>query len=533
MQGKKHYQEKLFLNFQLSDRIPENNFYRRLKAQLDLSYLYATTADYYGDCGQKSIDPVVFMKLMLVGYLENICSDRRLISHCGMRIDILYFLGYDIDEELPWHSTLSRTRALLPEPIFVETFERVLQTCVDKGMVGGKNQSIDSAPVKANASLDSLAEKQLKKDLAGHIRKVKNEEENDDWTPKRPSKEDKSTPSEREIAADDRTLQQIKKREENWSNTQKRRPGNNDPRSKYISNKTHYSPVDPDARISVKPGKARKLNYQSQLAVDDKEHVITHIAGHYADKNDNQSLAETTDQLHWRLRRMGLVWKNLLADTGYSSGENYAYIERKGLMSYIPAHGQYKGGPEGFTYQEQGDYWECSQGIQAAFKQVIKEKSRTSYGKGYLLKKRYLTKGSDCKGCPIKSACIGKRREKKIEITYYKQEYDRAIARVNSGKGQYYKRKRSSTVEPVFGILTQFMGMAKVYTRGLDKANKCMLMSATAYNLKKLLNRKVKPKKLSAEKVLQKAKQQLQIVIDQIGFILSQINPPKMTNSYW
>ena len=270
MQGKKNYQEKLFLNFQLSDRIPENNFYRRLKEQLDLSYLYAITADYYGDCGQKSIDPVVFMKLMLLGYLENISSDRRLILHWGLRIDILYFLGYDIDEELPWHSTLSRTRALFPESIFQETFERVLQTCIEKGMVGGKNQSIDSAPVKANASLDSLAEKQLKQDIAGHIIKVKNEEENDDWTPKRPSKEDKSTQVEREISADDRTLQQIKKREANWSNTQKRRPGNNDPRSKYISNKTHYSPVDPDARISVKPGKARKLNYQSQLAVDDK-----------------------------------------------------------------------------------------------------------------------------------------------------------------------------------------------------------------------------------------------------------------------
>ena len=263
-----------------------------------------------------------------------------------------------------------------------------------------------------------------------------------------------------------------------------------------------------------------------------KEHVITHIAAHYADKNDNQSLEDTTDKLYWRLHRMGLNWKNLLADTGYSSGDNYAYLEQKGITSYIPPHGQYKGGPEGFEYNEEGDYWECSQGIQAEFKQVIKEKSRTSYGKGYLLKKRYLTKGSNCKACPIKTACIGKAREKKIEITYYKKEYDRAISRVNSGKGQYYKRKRSSTVEPVFGILTQFMGMAKIYTRGLDKANKCMLMSATAYNLKKLLKRKEKPIKTTNETMLQKTKKQLQKVIDQIGIILSQINPPKMTNSY-
>ncbi|MCB0482754.1 MAG: transposase, partial [Flavobacteriales bacterium] len=63
----------------MSDRVPENNFYRRLKSSLDLGYLYSETKEYYGDCGHKSIDPVVFMKLMLVGYLENISSERKLI----------------------------------------------------------------------------------------------------------------------------------------------------------------------------------------------------------------------------------------------------------------------------------------------------------------------------------------------------------------------------------------------------------------------------------------------------------------------
>ena len=69
MQGKKDYNEKLFMSFQLSDRVPENNFYRRLKQVLDLRFLYKLTHEYYGDCGQKSIDPVVFYKLCLVGYI--------------------------------------------------------------------------------------------------------------------------------------------------------------------------------------------------------------------------------------------------------------------------------------------------------------------------------------------------------------------------------------------------------------------------------------------------------------------------------
>ena len=110
MQGRKHYQEKLFTQFQLSDKVPEQNFYRRLKELLDLRWLYNKTKKYYGTEGQKSIDPVVFFKLILIGYLENLGSDRRIITTVSMRLDLLYFLSYDLDEELPWHSTISRTR---------------------------------------------------------------------------------------------------------------------------------------------------------------------------------------------------------------------------------------------------------------------------------------------------------------------------------------------------------------------------------------------------------------------------------------
>jgi len=67
MQGQKTYREKFFVNFHLSERVPEGNFYRRLKSSLDLEYLRTLTKDYYGIEGQKSIDPVVFFKLMLVG----------------------------------------------------------------------------------------------------------------------------------------------------------------------------------------------------------------------------------------------------------------------------------------------------------------------------------------------------------------------------------------------------------------------------------------------------------------------------------
>ena len=156
MQGKKDYQEKMFTSFQLSEHVPKDNFYRRLKGVLHLHFLIWTNKGLLWRKRPKSIDPVVFFKLCLIGYLENLTSDRQLIEHCSMRMDILYFLGYDIDESLPWHSTLSRTRQLYPESLFEQVFNEVLEQCISKGMVSGKIQAIDSAPVKANASMDSL-----------------------------------------------------------------------------------------------------------------------------------------------------------------------------------------------------------------------------------------------------------------------------------------------------------------------------------------------------------------------------------------
>ena len=91
MQGRKQYTEQLFKTFQLSERVPEDNFYRRLKDLPDLKWLYAATKKYYGTEGQASIDPVVFFKLMLIGYLENLGSDRRIINTISMRLDMLLY----------------------------------------------------------------------------------------------------------------------------------------------------------------------------------------------------------------------------------------------------------------------------------------------------------------------------------------------------------------------------------------------------------------------------------------------------------
>ncbi len=101
-------------------------------------------------------------------------------------------------------------------------------------------------------------------------------------------------------------------------------------------------------------------------------------------------------------------------------------------------------------------------------------------------KKEYRSSSKQCKGCPLAKTCLGKTaKEKKFSVTYYREEYERNNARLE--KNKWHKAKRMSTVEPVFGTLINFLGMSKVNTRGIQQANKCMLLAATAFNIKKLL----------------------------------------------
>jgi len=120
MQGKKNYEEKLFTTIQLSRRIPSNNYYRRLKRKIDFNFIYKMTESLYGRRGKESLDPVVFFKLCLIRKHENISSDRKLISLCRIRLDLLFFLAYNLDEKLPAPGTVSHTRRNYPEAVFEE-----------------------------------------------------------------------------------------------------------------------------------------------------------------------------------------------------------------------------------------------------------------------------------------------------------------------------------------------------------------------------------------------------------------------------
>jgi transposase len=474
MQGKKHYSEKLFKQFQLSDRVPAENFYRRLRGVLDLHWLYKATQKYYGTEGQQSIDPVVFFKLMLIGYLENLGSDRRIINTVTLRLDMLFFVGYDIDEPLPWHSTLSRTRQLYGEEVFKQLFKEVLKQCIDKGMVAGRRQVMDSVAVKANASMDSLIEKEILDDSSAYADELKNEEEQSE------NDKENQTVSATRYKAVELHHQWKAKAYKNMPRGKSLNKGDESNRPKFVSNHTHYSSTDADARVSVKPGKPRQLNYAAQISVDTAHHVITQVQTDFADKRDSQCLPSLLNNTVDNLQQQGLQVEEVYADAGYSSGEALRSLEENNITGYIPNFGQYKPEREGFTYDKENDRYTCSRGVHLPFKKL------TTTSLGYKMKV-YRSSSKDCGRCPLRRVCIGKSDFKKIDDSIDKPFYDRMHARLQSVRREKIRQLRSSTVEPVLGTLVNFLAMRRVNTRGIKQANKCILMSAIAYNLKKLL----------------------------------------------
>jgi len=486
MQGRKAFKERLFTNFQLSDRVPVDNFYRRLKETIDFHFLYKTTARYYGRAGQESIDPVVFFKLMLVGYVENLGSDRRIITTASMRLDVLYFIGYNIDEPLPWHSTLSRTRQLYGEDVFKELFKKALKVCIDKGMVSGRRQAVDSALIKANASMDSIAEKEIMTDA---------DEFADELTSNEEDKPQKVNAYKKKKVEEHHRWK--KKAYDGMPGSRQRQNEGDDKRPKFLSNHTHYSTTDADARIAVKPGKPRQFNYLAQTCVDTEHHVITHIEAYHADKKDSQCLPQIIKGLKENLSSEGLIVEQIVADTGYSSGQSLKTLEEHNITAYIPNFGQYKHEREGFTYHKEEDYYICRQNKKIEFKKI---KDNNGYSA-----REYRSSRKDCGPCPLRSSCIGKSPEKKIVDTFDKPYYDKMHERLKTSYAKKMKKLRQSTVEPVLGTLINFLAMKRVNTRGIKLANKCMMMAAIAYNLKKMMKFKTNRPKSAMAQLLTKA----------------------------
>ena len=299
MQGKQLFLDQEMVRFRLSERVARHNLSRRLAELVDWSFLYEETRALYSHTGQPSLDPVVFFKRVLVGRLENLVSDRRLVKHCARRLDILWFLGYGVDEELPWHSTVGRTRQLFPAAVFERRFGHVFAPCVARGLVAGDTRAVDSAPVQANASLETVLEKQPPGPRGPGL------------TPAAPAA---PAPAGAVVTAPARQLRNLAAPQARLV-ARSRGPGAQHDKARLLSNKTPYSPADPDAPIPVKPGKARARNHRCSLAVDTAHGVIRHVQADFANRRDRLPRPRLLTGLQQRVRKNDLRRRGQLRPT--------------------------------------------------------------------------------------------------------------------------------------------------------------------------------------------------------------------------
>jgi len=351
-------------------------------------------------------------------------------------------------------------------------------------MISGKRQAIDGVYVKANASLDSMVEREILDDADVYTGEL---EANSDEAIAAAAKADipaegkteQKAPGNAEACGDKAGLMTVVTDEHVKEHC---KPG----AKKKTGNKTHYNPHDPDAKMSVKPGKATALNYLGEVSVDTASLMITHIQAFTADKKDGKCLPEVLENVIGNLKENGLVIEEVLADTGFSTGDALKALEDNNITGYIPNRPQFTYERPGFKYNSEEDYYTCPNNKKLTYKGTYKDPD--GFDKYYSLGKK------ECEGCPFKKDCTAYRKNGAvITETVDRPYYTRMHKRMQTRRAKRLMKERQSTVEPVIGTLVNFLGMKRVNTKGLEQANKCLTMAATAYNLKKLLKCFPKP----------------------------------------
>src|SRR5688500_10530519 len=175
MLGHKAREFKQHKSISLEELVPEDNFYRQVERSMDLSFVRKLAVEYYASVGRPSIDPVVFFKLQLIAFFEGIRSERQLMETVNLNLAHRWFIGYDLDEPVPDHSSLSKVRERFGPEVFQQFFEQIVELCIEAGLVWGEELYFDSTKVQANASVKGMidraeyeAQQHLEK-LFGHL----------------------------------------------------------------------------------------------------------------------------------------------------------------------------------------------------------------------------------------------------------------------------------------------------------------------------------------------------------------------------
>lgn len=509
MQGRKARQPKLYYEFSLESTVPQDNFYRKLEKAVDLSWVHAKVAHCYSDVGRPSLDPEVFSKIELIAYLEGITSERELMRQIDDRLSLRRYLGYDIDERVPDHSTLSKTRTLLGPELLEEIFEHSVRLCAAAGMVGGVHISGDKTLVKANASLDSLEPRVVPYSPQEFVKRLYADNPIEQPAPEQPAPivsvtEQPDYPPLLPVAAAAPTCQtsqpapvgppaldevpsspepataEAQSRSSDSSADGKPKDAGAGAKAQ-LSNATHVSRTDPDATLVTRSNAGPMLAYAAEIWTDARAGVITH-----ADASTGAAPEHTTamQAIEQQRSRFGLAVASVSYDKACGQGRLYRQLDEAGIVGFVP-HQKYvnvTSGPglyglEDFTYDAERGIYICPAGKELKYS-CLKVNWPTA-------SRVWQAKPRDCKACQLRPKCTKAKRYRTLQVSIYQPYYEQMDARLNGPGARLAAIARRTGPELRFAEGKQWQGLARAKYRGLVKFRGQVLLTAAAQNIKK------------------------------------------------
>jgi len=432
-------QGRLFYAFDLDEAVPQDHLVRGIAAVLDLSWLHGTLAVHYSHTGRPSIDPELMIRMLIIGYVFAIRSERQLVREVQVNLAYRWFCGLGIEDRVPDHSAFSRARneRFRDSRIFRELFERIVGSCIAAGLVGGEGFAVDASLIQADAN---------------KIRSIPGSEWNKAIDPETASRAARDYLARLDDAA--------------YGTATTVTP-------KFVS------PSDPAAQWTGALRNAAFFAYADNYLIDVRYGIIMDVeasrAIRQAEVGASRTMIERTEE------RFGVKPGWLVADTAYGSAGNLAWlVNEKGIAPHIPVIDKSKRedgtlSREDFAYDVKRDCYVCPAGCDLTTTGRVRDDDALAY----------LASVNDCRFCSLKARCCPNTPQRKVTRSIHEPARDvaRAIARTEAYVRTRHDRKK---VEMLFAHLKRILRLGRLRLRGPSGAQDEFTLAAMAQNLRRL-----------------------------------------------
>lgn len=434
-------QQKLEMVY-IENLVPENHILRKIDKYIDFSFIRKITEKLYClDNGRPAIDPIILFKMLFIGYLFGIRSERQLVKDIEVNVAYRWFLGFSLTDKIPDHSTISRNRIkrFKDTDIAQQIFDNIVLQAISHNLVGGKVLYSDSTHLKANANKRKLIEKEVNKSVKDYVEDLnKAIDENREAHDKKPLKKTENT-VEKKV--------------------------------------TKVSTTDPDSGYMQREGKPEGFFYLDNRTVDSKYNIITDVYVTPGNTNDVDPYLKRLDRI---IERFKFDVKYVGLDAGYFTNPICKGIADRNITSVIAyrlgPHEKGKYTKNKFQYVKEWDVYACPNNYFLKYKTTTRQ--------GYA---EYICDEDSCSNCIYKDSClIGKNKFRTIRRHVWEEYKEKNIAFLKTDKGKNIYRRRKETIERSFADSKELHGLRYARFRGLSKVNAQCLMTAAVQNMKKI-----------------------------------------------